>query len=565
MLRTRSARDEGFTVIEVMVALVIFALFATASAGLLVNSLRSAAAAKRNATAHQLAQADIERVKALVFQSSDPTALTLLMQYYPNATATTTSRGTNGFVPASDATNRWAADGDPSTGAFYRTEITDRPTDATYRRFLVLQFISASGVVAPVTSSYSPTSLPLPGPSVHATLAVTWNTIGPRNYIVQTEITTSRASVEQFSGQASMIAVRVSGIDRSPSATQPKLVVEGPSITLRGELTDNAVAAVTARGATASDSIGPRIDGAVTTANAPPDEVATNGSGTAGVLRDGSTVYGTVGATGTSSVSAKASYGTPLVATQGAPATATLASTSSTSPPFTMTTVPNNALATAKLQLDPTTTDIARATVPACGTCAAFTAQGYMSTADNGVSHSVDASVSAAGASGVGLFPTSFAPQGVVIVQLTTASLTCHVGGTYPSPSAPTVAAAYTGTVKYWTGNGTTGSYQTVAVNGTQSTSPLDAILTANPQVWSYTSSSGTQQVNLRDYISTWTSAPSGVLAGLKQATSDLRQVSANLDGFISVTTVGALESSQGDSQVSLQMGSASCAAADTR
>jgi hypothetical protein len=138
---------------------------------------------------------------------------------------------------------------------------------------------------------------------------------------------------------------------------------------------------------------------------------------------------------------------------------------------------------------------------------------------------------------GLGLFPTSFAPDGVVVVTLTSASLTCHLDGTYPTMSPATVTSSYAATVKYWSGNGTTGSYVTLpAVSSSNTTSPLAAVNLATTQVW--TAPDGTPTY-LSEYIASWTSATSSSLAAIKQANAVNRLVAADTNGFISVTTKG--------------------------
>ncbi len=559
LARHRDRDDEGFTLVEIMVAMIVFALFVSAALGMLVGALRTAALTKDSTSARQVAQADFEKLKGLVFQASGSTP-TVLSTYYPNLTATST-RGTTGYVSAA-STTRWTADGDPATGAFYRTVLTSAPTAPAYTRYLAVQFVDSSGVaIATIPATYSPTALPLPSTTVRATETVLWNRIGQHTYTMQSELTTGAAAPEQASGSATITAVRLSGLDAIANPLAPvKVALEGPSLSLRGALTDNAVASVAASGADGTNSLGAHSEGSTGLANAPGDTTASSTSASAGTLAgSGVTPYGTFGPSTTSGLSAQASYARPRVSTSSAPSTTTLAAGNGSTPALTMTTLTTVSDAPAKLQLS--STDIARATIPSCGGCTTFTSTGYLSSADNGITHSVDASVSTTGAAGIGLFPTSFAPQGVVILQLDSATLTCHVGGTYPSTSPGTVTATYSGSIKYWTGNGTTGSYTTVALSNSNSTSPLAGISLATTQVWTYAGA----PVYLSDYISSWGSATTSALSGMKQSTPNDQLLSAKLDGFITVTTAGVQATAPTTSSLTAQLGIVACSGADAR
>ena len=530
--------------------MVIFMIMMSAGVGALIGALRTAGINKQATAARQLAQGDFEKLKALVFQAAS--GATLLSTYYPNLTAST-GRGTNGYVDA--ATARYVADGDPASGAFYRTVVNTLPTSTVYSRYVTLQFLDTS--TSPVTvvtppASYYPTSVPLPSQIVRATETVVWTAFGRRTYNITSEITTGRASAVRSSGQARMVSVRLSGT----TAAGDKVALEGPSITVDATLTDNAVAAVSARGAEASLSLGGRAVGASGTANAPADETATATSAVAGSLASGSTTAATYGPSTTSGLVAKASYATPLVSTSAVPATASL-SANGAGPALTMTTLDAVTSAPAKLQL--ASANVAVASVP-CSGCASFGATGWLSTADSGSAHAVDATVGSSNPAEIGLFPTSFAPLGVVRLRLTSSSLTCHAGGTYPSTSAPTATPSYAGTVFYWSATGSGGSPGYVTVN----VSPTTTGLTAGMLSTKVTTYAGAD-VLLSDYITSWNSATSSSLAAKTQSSADNKSVSTNLDGFINVTTAGVLAANPSSSAISVQLGIATCASTDAR
>lgn len=526
--------------------MVIFAVFLATSAGLLVGALKSTGLNKSTAEAHQIAQADLEKLKGLLFQAAS--GATLLSSYYPNLTAAP-GRGTTGYV--APASTRFTADGDPGSGAFYRTVVSTAPTAGRYTRYVTLQFIdTAVSPPAAVTppATYSPNSLPLPTQTVRVGETVVWSSAGRRSYTVTSELTTGRASKVQSSAQASITAVRVTGI----TATGDKVSVSGPSVTADGALTDNAVAAVSARGAEATLSTGARALGATGVANAPADETAAATNAAPGALVSSGYTAGAFGPSTTSGLVAKASYATPLVSSSATPASATL-SANGTGAALSMTNLDSVGNAPPKLQL--ASPVIASATVP-CAGCTSFAARGWLATSDSSTTHSVNAAVDSNNGAALSLFPTTFAPNGVVLLTLNSSSLSCRAGGTYPTVSAPTATATYTATVQYW--SAATNGYVTVALSPT-SGGLTDSML--NTKVATFAG----LDVLLRDYITSWNSASTSSLAAKVQTSADNRSIGANLDGFVNLTTAGVRTLDPATSGISVQLGVATCAGTDAR
>lgn len=169
-------------------------------------------------------------------------------------------------------------------------------------------------------------------------------------------------------------------------------------------------------------------------------------------------------------------------------------------------------------------------------------------------------SCATAQANTIRLFPTTFAPNGVVQIVLDRAEAECSValsGSTW----VQTARGAFEATVRYYNGSG----YTTVGpVRHTNSTDPLASIplnTVVNP--------AGT--LRLSDYISSWRSLTG---SGMTRATSAAREAEVKIPSVVSIITqptregilsgVGLLLQDP-TSAISLNVGALSCKAGDFR
>jgi len=183
------------------------------------------------------------------------------------------------------------------------------------------------------------------------------------------------------------------------------------------------------------------------------------------------------------------------------------------------------------------------------GNAAYLTGTGYL----NATSSSV-ASCGTAQSNTIRLFPTSFAPNGVVQVVLDAATASCNVS----TVGGGSVAAGYRATVRYWNGS----TYTTVpALKDTNPTDPLAGV--------NLGASVGTG-LTLGDYIASWgSSLTSDITSAVTSKSAEVTLPSA-----ISITSQPTRENVSGgtgphqadsSSAISLDIGAVSCQAGDYR
>jgi len=187
------------------------------------------------------------------------------------------------------------------------------------------------------------------------------------------------------------------------------------------------------------------------------------------------------------------------------------------------------------------------------GTSSYVAAGGYLRTTaiTDPVAPSVVESCAVARASSISLFPTDFAPKGVVVVELIGAKTQCTVAGAAHTPS---VAYDYSAVVKYWNGS----VYQTLpTISPSMPTDPLDAVDLAT------TSVGGGRK--LGDYIASWSSLLNSEIP--TTATNGVAQV--KLPGVITIasqpTRLGVAPALDATSVVSVAIGALGCLAEDAR
>jgi hypothetical protein len=195
---------------------------------------------------------------------------------------------------------------------------------------------------------------------------------------------------------------------------------------------------------------------------------------------------------------------------------------------------------------------------------------GYLSST-KGTAHKVVAGMSANSGTVV-LLPTTFAPDGVLQVQLVSSSVTCESNGVTPA-----VSGAYSANVRYLSYTPATikngvftpasYAYKTITV-GTSSSVKLTEALLSTVQVG--VALDGVTPLMLGDYIGSWSSRDSVAASGQTLKHS----VQLDVAGLVSVETVPtrrntdiADQTKQLDptSTIGLQLGSISCTAEDIR
>jgi prepilin-type N-terminal cleavage/methylation domain-containing protein len=552
--RLRGEGDEGFTLVEILVSLTVFAVVASAAAGMVITGLRTSLVSKLDTGAKNLAQERVEIMRNLPFHvPRDPAATTadnsdLLDIYYRNLTAAPNSTST-GYVAAcgtQTAVCAGRAEWDPKNGSFYRYVIDPVPGHPKYRQYVATQFLDANRVPLSPGTYNSQVSGQDGGPSqfVGVTVTTYW-TAGKlsKSFQVQTLISAGRPAASLVTLQARSTALKLTG---GLDATR-LLTLNAGVVNLDGALAVGASSAAQAYGAQGDITNTTHVDGAAVSVQAPPNAPASTGNSTAKTIMNDLTPVAYFGNTQSSGVGAAVTGGLPGVGSASSPVRAQVTSHGTGTTPVWFNPAPTP---TAHLMLDSTRPLVWME--QSTGSVPMAESTGYL-TSTGGATHSATASV-AAKSLAVRMFPTTFAPNGVVQVTLSSAALNCATTG---ATGGGTVGLTYGATVAYWNGTG----YTTVALDHGQTASPLDLVGLSTTQVGVDTFG---MPIFLGDYVSSWSSATTGSIGAGKSIDSDANRVEASYDGLVKLTSV-PMRPGDPTSTVGLLAGSLSCIAEDNR
>jgi prepilin-type N-terminal cleavage/methylation domain-containing protein len=558
--RIRARRDEGgFTLVEVIAAMGIFSIVAAAATAMFAAGLRASVMTKMDTTAKNLSQQRFEAVRNLPFHIDQLAAGTnppdLLDTYYVNNSGSA-GRGVQGYVPA--GATRWTADGDPATGAFYRYVQAAVPGYTQYKQYVATQFLNDSGTAIAPTGTFNTQvySQDVPPSATVGVGVTTFWTAAKVNKVhrTYTQITSGRPSPPSAVFQSRMTALRLSG----GLSLGESLTLDIAALTSDGAKSTSVSSAMAARGATAAIAGGSSVSGVTTTAQAPPDSGALSGSAGPRTLTYNGNTYATFGSTSTAGVLAGTSTGQPLAASTGTPGQANLLGSGAGA---NVATFAIDSTAPARLALLATHAFVADA---ACGGgCSNVGVTGSANSTVSGTTHSVNASSSATVRGTLALLPTTYAPNGLIRIKLTSATVSCSVTRTGSATPVAAAAVTYSGTVSYFapTAPGNVGGYVTVDVNSSQLASPLTAALLSSTRV--ATDSAG-QPIYLSDYFASWSSLYSASAAASKTLGATGTTAAASVSGVIGVTTI-PLREDDDTSAVGATVGLGSCDAEDYR
>lgn len=552
----RDSADEGFTLIEVLVALVLFALFSTAALPLVITGLRTGTVSKLDTGAKNLTQERFEKMRNLPFHTpqSSNAGPDLLDRYFPNLVAAANADAP-GFVTATGARRP----GEPA-GAFYRVlvpaaEISpDAATASTFDRYtqrVATQFLNSAGQVLTPTawdSLSSPADEALPSLIVRVTATTTWQAGSlSKSYTVSTEITEGRAAPPIARAELRATAVRLSSVHKDAFGTVSDLLLEAGAITADGQVARGAKAAAAGRGVFASLVPGTRVDGAGAGGAAPTDKTTGLASiGTKNFVDAGAFSLAGFGESTVEPFFLGAASGQFQVGS----ATAPVRSAVKTAGELRFTNKPN--LADADLMLAP---DLP--VVRALGSGSETTVStGYMFSTGGASTNAVRASASMVTQT-FGVLPTSYANDGLIQVQLVSSTVTCTAGS---GASAPDVD--YVGRFRYWKYDpalAAGGAYTEFQALGDAATvDELAALLSSDVVTHRTAADIGKTYA---DYFSSLSSATSTSLAN--QRLVEPPRYEANHPSLIQLTTISLR--SDVESSVNIALGAASCRAEDRR
>ncbi len=560
-LRRQEASEGGFTLIEVIVALSVFAVVAVAALPLVVVGIKTSQKARVETLAKDVSQLRIERMRNLPFQVDRQNGpfVDLLDRYFTNASGTSSPTG------EPDCTGQYLSNapgtGGAPSGPAYRVTCTTLAEAAGFSQVVYVQFLKQTGVAVTPLATYDSQVVArdsAPSRLVGVTVLTSWDRLGRKGTLrTYTEMADAKSNRPLITTQAQAVALRVTSNSASEGRT---LTAKAGEVKADGSLTTGSVAAVQTTGANLENVGVEQKTSSLQSASAPTNPAGTADEVNGSELKAGSPAsigagtwtdcgWGWFGKSAYGNVSATTVAGVPVVPSDNTTdVTATTGSTTSRSGLLssgngckdTLSGISyafgfRNWLATPTYSLGLSTVKpLVYVLDPnSGGGLAGGRALGEASVTATDVLSSTRSSSAMARASvaTVRMLPTASYPDGLVSAKLNSSQLVCKSG-------IP-VTAGYSLTVN-WPGGSKTISY------------PTDpAPVLPDPSTISFTDGGVVRK--LSDYL-TW-----DVSKGVKEAGTT---GSHSIDRVFGLTSP---ESVVGPGGLSVELGSLSCAAADNR
>lgn len=572
--RHGSRQDDGFSLIEIIVALGVLSIVLVALLPQLVVGIQASGTAREVSQAKGVAQGQLERMRNLPFHIAPAAGnyVDVLDYYYRDRIAPGTAPvcmtgstyrvltpGSTGYV---DGGAR--CDYEPATGAFYRTVSTvgDSSGMSGYTLVVDTQFLSGATPPLPVSplTGYDTQMTGKDSPAssqIGTTVTVLQNRRGTiRPVTSYTQIAQRLSSTNRVRSEADVRVVDIGSIteDRVPLSLSAGLV------NLTGAVSFASTAGANLAATSANLATGEQGSGASSTLSAPPNVITANNPAVPGSLSTGGCSYACWGQSSVPGLSLSADNARPTVGSTVSPAQVLLSDATNSGISFGNSLGAGYrlelALAPPLVRLDSTVamgaSGLSGCAVSTTGSLSHLSASGYLRTTDQDTTSEVE-SCAVARATPLELLPTTFAPHGVVRVELVKASASCLV---QTSAHAATASYDYGAVVEYWNGTG----YTTAAtVVPGQTSDPLAAI--------PLTTSVG-NGLTLGDYISSWSTLTLNQV--VKTQTAGVAQV--KLPGIVRIVSQPVRPDPDptvlpGDptSAVSLTVGALGCKTEDAR
>ncbi|WP_028639109.1 type II secretion system protein [Nocardioides sp. URHA0032] len=565
--RTRPV-DDGFTLIEIMVAFGIVLVVLTALLPQLIVGIRSGEVARQATQAKAVAQGQLDRMRNLPYHvEPDAGDYRDVLDYYfrdttpAGATPCTDSDGLatlpigHGFLADGAARCSYEPEGDA-----YRYVLEDATSD-----FIVVvdtQFLSAPAAdgtshVVEVNSDYDTQVNGDDNPAsfqIGVTVTVLYERRGTtKPFTTYTQIADQPLTQTRISATASATAISVGSVTTSNGAVS----LDVGLLDLDGSLGFASTASASLAGASGGLSTGQKSEGASVAASAP--ATASSQPGLAGGL-DAACTLACWGTTQSDIGPLTATDGLPNAGSVASPMQARLTGTDAAGRAISFdngdpaTYRDGLSLASPLVRLDPDAEETVEGVTSTCGTSTVGTSAfvrslGYLRTTDT---NPVVEACAVSTAAWVSLFPTDFAPRGVLRVRLVHASADCQVDGA--SHTAQTPSVDYEVEVKRWAGPGDDdyASVATITPSG-DADLPDPATLAAGADH------------TVGDYVGSW--------SALTTAGYELTAVggvsSVQVPGAFTLTSqpvrTGALDGVDPTSAVSFTVGEVGCFAEDAR
>jgi type II secretory pathway pseudopilin PulG len=583
-VRNRARGEDGFTLIEVVVAFGLLVVVMVSALPVFVHMLRATAVTKANTQAKNLAQERLDQLRDLRFHVDRQNGpfLDLLDSYYTNATSTgptTTVTSGSGTLTGNYVAAGGGTGGEPPA-PFYRVRTGPIPGATTFSQIIDTQFLSPAGTTIPASrfeniyNSQTVGSDQAPSILVGVTVITSWTYGGAtKTFRTYTRITDGRPQAPVIQSQARAVAVDMT----SNAADTSTLELQAGVVKLDGAQSSGSSVSGYVTGALATRTGVTPATGKVTQFALPSQAVAISGSTAAQAFGAGCSWWG-FGKTDTSNVTADVSAGLPIAPTNVGPsapfntATGFIAKNSgSTCGQLSYDNLAGGGIARLPL-LDPIGYEMGAAPyvqIPdvTSGSGASISGAGYVTSNPLPTSpQQTKAGAQATMISGLVLFPNNpeattnpVGGKGLVAAILDQSSVDC-VSGT--SSVNGTIVGKYTFRL-FWWGKGTADAVARWHTARWTYDSSINAaaVLTTGSDVWDPANTLLGNGRRLSELVQGSGTAPNIVATG---ASNGLRGFPT---GVFTLTTAPTLfnETSPGFSAINVQLGQLSCVADDQR
>jgi len=577
--RLQSGRDDGFTLVEIVVAISIVMVVVTALLPQLVAGIRATGTARTITQAKGVVQGQLDRMRNLPYYVSPAAGdhKDVLDYYFRDAgqvgplPTAPTCMVAGKYVAPGLASTGYVAPGaarcsyEPSTGAFYRsvTQIAPAPGSVGFTVVVSTQFLTGATPPVAVEPPTGPTGYnsqsPDPGEATPLTsqigvsIAVLYADRGTvRPVTSYTQFYDQPTSTMRSKAELSATTLEVGSSTKLNGAVS----LAAGLLNLTGSLTYNSTVTGSVNSVTAGLATGEQASGASSNVAAPPATTPSTVNGSAGGLSGCAMICW--GTTRLDKGDVSADGGLPTAGGPSSPMQALVTSLDNGGVRFDNNDNESDYrseldLKSPLVRIDPNAVPRNSGTTSSCapgtGASAYVGASAYLRTTAASP-ETVEACVIGR-SSAISLFRTGFAPRGVLQVELIKGVASCTVSGTSHTASA---TADYEAVVRYW--NGT--AYQTAAtITPSNLVDPLSAV--------PLTTSVGSGHT-LGEYVASWASLTSDRVFKTQVAGN----AEVRLPGVVTIVSQPVwkpevLASGNAVSAVSLTLGALKCSVVDQR